>query len=157
MTSTLFKRCVAFALTFALIVTNAYVAPATSDAAAKVSLNKKSVSLTVAQNGEKITRGTATLKIKKSKKIKIKKTTYKVADTDVATVNKSGKITAKSTGTTKVNVTVNYKLKKKSYKKTLKCDVKVRNTYKNVLSDIKLNYPNYATYVGEVTGINLLI
>ncbi len=152
MTSTLFKRCVAFALTFALIMSNAYVAPATSDAAAKVSLNKKSVSLTVAQNGEKITRGTATLKIKKSKKIKIKKTTYKVADTDVATVNKSGKITAKSTGTTKVNVTVNYKLKKKSYKKTLKCDVKVNNTYKNVLSDIKLNYANYATYVGAVIG-----
>ena len=50
-------------------MSNAYVAPATTDAATKVSLNKKSVSLTVAQDGEKISYGTATLKVKKGKKV----------------------------------------------------------------------------------------
>ncbi len=155
MNATFIKKLTSLALTFALIISLAYVTPAinSTDAATKVSLSKKSISLTVAQDKENISYGSASIKVKKGRKVKIKNTTYKMDNPDVATVNKNGKVTAKKTGTTKLSVTVRYKLKKKSYKKTLKCDVNVRNTYKNVLSDIKLNYPNYATYVGEVTGI----
>lgn len=59
-------------------------------AAAKVSLNKKKVSLKIGETYKLVLKGTD------------KKVTWKSADTEIATVSKSGKVKGKGIGTTKI-------------------------------------------------------
>ena len=100
--------------------------PATAEAATPVKLSKSSVTLNITENDKKTTYGTSTIKIKKSKGIKIKKTAYKSANKKIATVSKKGKVTAKKKGSTKITVAVKYKKGKKTYTKKLNYKVKVK-------------------------------
>lgn len=99
-----------------------------SASAQKVSLSKKSVTLKISKKNGKNVYGKTTLKVKKSKGVKLTKVTYKVANKKIASVTKNGKLTAKKKGNTKVSVKVKYKFKKKNYSKTLTCKLTVRDT-----------------------------
>ncbi len=148
------KRMIALIMTFALVVSIGYKPGyVNADAASKVSINKKSVALKIVQNGNKKTCGSFKLKVNKAKKVTVKKTTYKVADKSIASVDKKGKITAKKMGATTVTALVKYRFKKKTYQKTFKCNVKVTYQYKNVIKDLALIHPVFATCVNGAEGI----
>lgn len=119
------RRALAALLAFAMSLSPVAV-PATSDAAAKKpALNAKKKTLFFNQAGKK----SFTLKIKKNKNIKVKKTTWKTTNKKVASINSKKKtavkVTAKKAGKATIKATVNYTLKgsKKVKKTTLKCKV----------------------------------
>ncbi len=86
----------------------------------EVSLNRKTIKLTITKKGNKTSYPSAKIKLKKQKGVKIKKTKYKlIGSKKVVTVTKSGKITAKKTGSAKIKVTVKYTYKKRTKKKLL--------------------------------------
>lgn len=120
-------KLLAFLLAIILVVSNT---PITAEAATSVKLSKSSVTLKITKSGKKTTYGTSTIKIKKSKGIKIQKTTYKSANKKIATVSKKGKVTAKKKGSTKITITVKYKKGKKTYTKKLTYKVKVKTVTK---------------------------
>lgn len=92
----------------------------------EVSLNRKTIKLTITKKGNKTSYPSAKIKLKKQKGVKIKKTKYKlIGSKKVVTVTKSGKITAKKTGSAKIKVTVKYTYKKRTKKKAFNCKVKV--------------------------------
>lgn len=122
-------------------------------ASGEVRLQKKSTTLTITQNGKKITRSTAKIRLKKAEGVKIKKTVYKAKDTSVVKVNKSGKITPKNMGATTVSVRVRYRYHKKTKTKTLKYKVRVNQSYKHILAGLTLKYKTYTTFVGGSEGI----
>lgn len=101
-----------------------------AEAATPIKLAKKSVTLKIVKTGKKTTYGKSTIKVKKSKGIKVKKTTYKSKNKKIATVSKKGVVTAKKKGNTTITVTVRYqkKVKKKwkTYTKKLSYKVKVK-------------------------------
>lgn len=129
------------------------VSTAKTSKTAKVSLAKKNLSLTILQNAEKVTKGTAKIKVKKKKGVKIKKITYLSLEKRIAKVNQSGKVTAEKMGATKIVVSVKYRFKKKTVTKNLTCKISVKNTYKNIFSGIRFKQKNYATYVGGADGV----
>ena len=104
------------------------VAPSYEAEAAKadVSLSKTSAKLTISKKNGKTTYGTAKIKVKAKKGVKVKKVTYKSQNSKIAKVDKKGKVTAKKAGSTKIKVTVKYKKKKKALKKTLTLKVTVK-------------------------------
>ncbi len=119
------RRALAALLAFAMSLSPVAV-PATSDAAAKKpALNAKKKTLFSNQAGKK----SFTLKIKKNKNIKVKKTTWKTTNKKVASISSKKKtavkVTAKKAGKATIKATVNYTLKgsKKVKKTTLKCKV----------------------------------
>lgn len=119
------RRALAALLAFAMSLSPVAV-PATSDAAAKKpALNAKKKTLFFNQAGKK----SFTLKIKKNKNIKVKKTTWKTTNKKVASISSKKKtavkVTAKKAGKATIKATVNYTLKgsKKVKKTTLKCKV----------------------------------
>lgn len=125
--------------------------PATAEAATPVKLSKSSVTLNITKDDKKTTYGTSTIKIKKSKGVKIKKTTYKSANKKIATVSKKGKVTAKKKGSTKITVAVKYKKGKKIYTKKLNYKVKV----KNVKEDKKAQYSEQTVEVGKTISLGI--
>lgn len=106
------------------------LAPSQEAEAAKadVKLVKTSVKLTIRKKSGKTTYGTAKIKVKAKKGVKVKKVTYKSKNSKIAKVDKKGKVTAKKIGSTKIRVTVKYKKKKKNLKKTLTCKVTVKKS-----------------------------
>ena len=123
------RRALAALLAFAMSLSPVAV-PATSDAAAKKpALNAKKKTLFFNQAGKK----SFTLKIKKNKNIKVKKTTWKTTNKKVASISSKKKtavkVTAKKAGKATIKATVNYTLKgsKKVKKTTLKCKVTSKN------------------------------
>lgn len=119
------RRALAALLAFAMSLSPVAV-PATSDAAAKKpALNAKKKTLFFNQAGKK----SFTLKIKKNKNIKVKKTTWKTTNKKVASISSKKKtavkVTAKKAGKATIKATVNYTLKgsKKVKKTTLTCKV----------------------------------
>jgi serine protease inhibitor len=99
--------------------------------AKKVSLKKSSATLKISKKNGKNVYGKTTVKVKKTKGVKVKKITYKSSAAKIAKVSKKGKVTAKSEGKAKIKVKVKYKYKKKSYKKTLTFKVTVKDLRKN--------------------------
>lgn len=99
--------------------------------AKKVSLKKSSATLKISKKNGKTVCGKTTVKVKKTKGVKVKKITYKSSAAKIAKVSKKGKVTAKSEGKAKIKVKVKYKYKKKSYKKTLTFKVNVKDLRKN--------------------------
>lgn len=123
------RRALAALLAFAMSLSPVAV-PATSDAAAKKpALNAKKKTLFFNQAGKK----SFTLKIKKNKNIKVKKTTWKTTNKKVVSISSKKKtavkVTAKKAGKATIKATVNYTLKgsKKVKKTTLKCKVTSKN------------------------------
>ncbi len=110
-------KIAALALSLALTVTSVNIP--TNASAASVKLNKKKATLYV--SGAK-TKKTTTLKVTGTKK----KVTFTSNKKAVATVNKKGKVTAKKAG----KATITAKVGKKSYK----CTITVKKTYKPVTS-----------------------
>lgn len=104
-------------------------------AATPIKLSKKSVTLKIVQGNKKTTYGKATIKIKKSNNIRIKKITYKSNNKKIATVSKKGVVIAKKKGSTTITVSVNYKKKVKkkwkTYTKKLTYKVKVIDNRNN--------------------------
>lgn len=158
MHKTTIKRIAATTLAVALVFSGTILPVGEENeavaAAKKVSLKKSSFSLKITQNKKKVTYGTAQIKVKKSKGVKVKKVTYKSEDKKIAKVSSKGKITAKKAGGTKVKVTVKYKYGKKTKKQSFKCKVKVANKYKNVFMDIRVLHTAFSTYVGGAEGIS---
>lgn len=118
------KKVVAFALAFAMVLTGTwYVAPAAS-AAKKASVKLSKTSATV-KKGKKLT-----LKIKKTNVKKIKSQTWSSSKKSVAAVSKKGVVTAKKAGKATIKVKVKYIAKgaKKATTKTLKCKVTVTDS-----------------------------
>ncbi len=152
------KRLLAVMLTGALTVTSFVTAyPGETKAAAasvKVSLQKKSDTLTIRQDGAKIKKDSAKIRVKKAKGVKIKKISYQVSDPEVVKVDKSGKVTPKTMGATDVTVSVKYRYHKKTTTAELKYNAKVKQTYKHILSGLTLKYNTYATFVDGAEGIN---
>lgn len=118
-----------------------------------VSLAKKKVTLTVTQSGKKKICQSTGLKVVKKKGVTIKKIKWQSYDPSVAKVNKKGKVTAVEMGACRIYVKVRYRYKNKTTTDELICNVKVKNRYKNVLTDIKFKHDNYATFVGNSEGV----
>ena len=95
-------------------------------ATSPVKLAKKELTLKIVAKDGKTSYGKATIKVKKSKGIKIKKTTFKSKNKKIATVSKKGKVTAKKKGSTKISVKVTYLKKGKTNTKTLLCKITVK-------------------------------
>ena len=115
-----FKRTLAKVMAVALTVSMLGVSTNDADAAKKIKLSSKSISV-VKGKTKKVT-------IKNVKAKKVKKLTVKSANKKIATVKKSGKTAIKVTGkkagkSTKVTVKVTVKGKKKATKLTLKVKV----------------------------------
>ena len=115
-----FKRTLAKVMAVALTVSMVGVASDDVDAAKKIKLSKKTVSVAKGKT-KKVT-------IKNVKAKKVKKLTVKSANKKIATVKKAGKTAIKVTGkkagkSTKVTVKVTVKGKKKATKLTLKVKV----------------------------------
>ncbi len=92
-----------------------------------IRLKKSSATINITLDNGKQKYGSTNIKLKKLKGVKIKKTTYKSSNKDVAKVNKKGKVTAVKKGSATVTVKVKYKYKKKTCTKNLKFKVKVKN------------------------------
>lgn len=127
------KTILAFLLAIVIVVSGTQIKAEASSVNAQnttvavpVKLSKSSVTLKITKNGKKTAYGTKTIKVKKSKDIKIQKVTYKSANKKIATVSKKGKITAKRKGSTKITVTVTYKKGKRKETEKLVCKVKVK-------------------------------
>ena len=124
-----FKRTLAKVMAVALTVSMVGVASDDVDAAKKIKLSKKTVSVAKGKT-KKVT-------IKNVKAKKVKKLTVKSANKKIATVKKAGKTAIKVTGkkagkSTKVTVKVTVKGKKKATKLTLKVKVtKAKKTSKS--------------------------
>ncbi len=114
-----FKRTLAKVMAVALTVSMVGTA-ADADAAKKIKLSKKSITVTKGKS-KKVT-------IKNVKAKKVKKLTVKTTNKKVATVKKAGKtafkVTGKKVGSAKIKVTLKIKGKKKATKLTLKVTVK---------------------------------
>ena len=114
-----FKRTLAKVMAVALTVSLVGTA-ADADAAKKIKLSKKSITVTKGKS-KKVT-------IKNVKAKKVKKLTVKTTKKKVATVKKAGKtafkVTGKKVGSAKIKVTLKLKGKKKATKLTLKVKVK---------------------------------
>lgn len=104
----------------AAMILSTVVIPADVNAAAKIKLSAKSVTLTVGK--------TKTLTLKQGKK-KVKGVKWKTSNKKVATVSSSGKIKAKKVG--KANITATYKKKKYVCKVTVKANKTTSNTNNN--------------------------
>ncbi|MCM1246724.1 MAG: hypothetical protein NC293_13885 [Roseburia sp.] len=115
------KRTLAKVMAVALTVALAGTATPEADAAKKIKLSSKSITVTKGKS-KKVT-------IKNVKKNKVKKLTVKSNKTKIATAKASGKtalkVTGKKAGSAKITVSVTVKGKKKATKLTLK--VKVKN------------------------------
>lgn len=130
---TKFKRIEAWLLSMALIIVSAFgIGDAkVSAAGADVKLSKKTVSLTMQKSKSGTKYGTAKVKIKRGKGVKIKKISCKVKKKSVAKVSVKGKsaptltIKAKKKGSTKVTVSVRYRKAGKIKTKKLSLNVKV--------------------------------
>lgn len=124
------KQIIITALTAAMIVTGTAV-PA--EAASDVSLQKKSATLSIKVNDGKKVYEKTTIKIKKGKKIKIKKTTFKSNNNKIASVSKKGVVQAKKEGSTDISVTVKYKKgkNKKLNNKKFTFTVKIKDESEN--------------------------
>ena len=119
-TETLIKRTLAKVMALALTVSMAGVSASGADAAKKIKLSKKSISVAKGTT-KKVT-------IKNVKAKKVKKLTVKSANKKIAAVKKAGKTAFKITGkkagkSTKVTVKVTVKGKKKAAELTLKVKV----------------------------------
>ena len=119
-TETLIKRTLAKVMALALTVSMAGVSASGADAAKKIKLSKKSISVAKGTT-KKVT-------IKNVKAKKVKKLTVKSANKKIAAVKKAGKTAFKVTGkkagkSTKVTVKVTVKGKKKAAELTLKVKV----------------------------------
>ena len=116
-----FKRTLAKVMAVALTVALAGTAAPEADAAKKIKLSNKSITVTKGKT-KKVT-------IKNVKAKKVKKLTVKSSKKKVATVKKSGKtaikVTGKNAGSAKITVNVTVKGQKKATKLTL--NVKVKN------------------------------
>lgn len=118
----LWRRCAAFLLAAAFLVTNVAVHPRMVQAASK---QIKSVSVKV--GSKKVTKKTVTMYSGDSKKLKVsvspkdakKKITFASSKKSVASVSNKGVVTAKKSGTAKIKITVTGKdnKKKSSYVK----------------------------------------
>lgn len=126
-------RMLAMALVATMVIGNT---PAPASAAKKkpVSLKKGKCTLYITRTDIKTSYGKTTIKIKKSKGVKILKKTFKSKNTKTASVSKKGLVKARKVGNTKITVTVKYKLKKK--KKTQKLTFKVSVKDKDLRSAI---------------------
>ncbi len=115
-----FKRTLAKVMAVALTVALAGTAAPEADAAKKIKLSKKSITVTKGKT-KKVT-------IKNVKAKKVKKLTVKSNKKKIATVKKAGKtafkVTGKKKGNAKITATVKVKGKKKATKLTLKVAVK---------------------------------
>lgn len=115
-----FKRTLAKVMAVALTVALAGTAAPEADAAKKIKLSNKSITVTKGKT-KKVT-------IKNVKAKKVKKLTVKSNKTKIATVKKSGKtafkVTGKKAGSAKITATVKVKGQKKATKLTLKVTVK---------------------------------
>ena len=120
---------------------------------APVSLADKKVTLAVTQSGKKKICESTKLKVVKKKGVTIKKITWESYDPSTAKVSKKGKVTAQEMGACEIHVNVRYRYRNKTRSEELVCKVKVKNKYKNVLTDIKFKHPNYATFVGNAEGV----
>ena len=98
------KKLFGILLAVALLISAINPANTPTEAAAKVKLNKTSITLSTGK--------TVTLKVKGTKK----KATWTSANKKIATVTQKGKVTAKSAGTTKITA----KIAKKKYSCTVK-------------------------------------
>ncbi len=123
-----------------------------SQAASVVKLKSGSVTIRIQQNKSKVTYGSAKIKLKTAKKVKVKSVTYETYD-DIVKVSKKGKVTALRSGKAEVYVDVKYRYKKKTKTKRLTYKVNVQCKYKNVVKSIKLKRKTYATFVGNGEGI----
>ncbi len=132
-----------------------------------VSLNKKSLTLSIVKNGKSYTYGTAALKVNKLKGVKLKSKNFTSANKKVASVTKSGKIKAKKSGSTKIKAIIKYIYKKKTKTSTLSCAIKVKS-YTNPVSlnkssvslnvtqnDSKITYGAYSLKVNKISGVTV--
>ena len=97
-------------------------------ASKKVSLKKTSATLKITKKKGKTTFGSAKIKVKKAKGVRIAKITYNSKNAKIAKVTKKGKVKAVSAGKTKVIVKVKFSFKKKLYSKALKYKVTVTDS-----------------------------
>ena len=131
------KRITSVALSFVLAL-SLMAAPVTqSEAAAKVTISKKKVTLYVGK--------TAKLKLKNVKKVKAKKAKWTSTNKKVATVkfvkkNVTAIVTAKKAGTAKI--------KAKLGKKTYTCKVTVKKP-----QSLTMLRDTFATWVGDAVGV----
>lgn len=146
------KSCITGLLVFSL--TASIATPASSYAKTKsyLKLKKSSITLTLTQNGNKISSGSALIRLKK-KGVRIQKITYRSDDTRIAKVSKKGKVSAVDKGRTTVKVTVKYKKSGKTKTKKLKQSVTVKRSYKNIIKSISLKRHTLAMAVGIGEGI----
>ncbi|MCR5690697.1 MAG: Ig-like domain-containing protein [Eubacterium sp.] len=155
------KRCLAILLAIVITVSGS-MGTGGQEARAKgktLWLKKSSASLKITGSKEKSKYGTAQISVKKAKKVKIKKISFKSKNKKVATVNSKGKVTAKKAGSTKIKVLVKYKYKykkkkkaKKTLKKTFYYKVTVKDQRKTTTSTKTTATPKPATKAPVVTA-----
>lgn len=106
------------------------VMPTAASAAKKAKVSLKKTSATLKITDKKF--GSTTVKVKKSKGVTLKKTTFKSSNKKVAKVSQKGKVTAVKKGKATVTVKVKYKYKKRTYTKSLSFRVTVKDSRKPV-------------------------
>ena len=93
--------------------------------ASHVKLACRSAELSVTEDEDGITYETTQIKLKKTRGVKIIKTTYASQNKKIATVTAKGKVRARKQGSTRITVTVKYKRLGKQYVKKYLFTVKV--------------------------------
>jgi putative endopeptidase len=128
------KQIIAYLLSVSMLAVSL---PQNAQAAAKpVKAVKSSLSLKITQKGKKTTYGTAKIKLKTAKGVRIKSTKYRVKNKKIAKVSQKGKVTARKQGKTKVTVTVKYQQKKKMQTKKITVKVNVKTVTSTVPSPV---------------------
>jgi hypothetical protein len=107
------------ALAVAAGTLSGFSAPQTDAAVANVKLAKNAVTLKITKTAKKTTYGTSSITVTAKKGVKVKKITYSVKKSSIASVSGSGTVKAKKVGKTNVSVNVTYKKNKKKSTKTL--------------------------------------
>lgn len=115
----------------ALMVGGVLCSSGDAQAAGKPALKNTSVSLMVTVNNGENLYGKTKLNLKKAKKLRIKKITYKSADESVASVSEKGVVQAKKPGETTITAKVKYSKKKaKAKTEKLRCKVSIKADFK---------------------------
>lgn len=113
------RRIAAIMLASAMAVSSLSISPVEAKTA-KSGTPTCTKKLTVEQGSKK------KIKVKKKKRMKIRKTTFKSSNKKIATVNKKGVVKGKKAGSCKVTVKVKYKYRNKVNTKKFKVKVKVK-------------------------------
>ncbi len=119
----------------------------------EVSLNQTEAALTVMQDGNTIKKGKVTLKVNLSSGLTLKKVLYTSSDPSIASVDSEGVVAAEKMGAAEITAEAVCIKDGTTYNKEMKCQVSVKQEYRNIIKNLKIAHGVYCTFAGNAEGI----